>query len=185
MNKFLDKTTEFLFGKSQDSLLEKESEYSLENFDAAVDRARVGVHTRYFLGWFKILRGRDTQLKRDVAQIHTFVDKYVDLALRHKTVSISTTGHVSEYVFLDELVKTTHDRFELRNQLLNVFSPSRDSTSSAIGFVFFHLARNRRVWERLRLEVLELGSKPLTFESLKTLKYLRFVINESRSFHNN
>ena len=184
MMKFLDKTTEFLFGVSQDSLLAKEPSGSLERFDAAVDRARIGVHTRYFLGWFKILRGRDTQLKKDVAQIHEFVDKYVNLALQRKEEYSQATADSSKYIFLDELVKISKDRSDLRNQVLNVFLPSRDSTSSAIGFVFFHLARNRRVWEKLRREVLDFGPTPLTFESLKSLKYLRFVINESESSHN-
>lgn len=133
-----------------------------------------------FLGKFKFLRGRDTKWRQDLAKVHIFIDNYVDIALERSKKTPATTTADAAYIFVDELVKTTQDRLELRNQMLNIFFPARDTTASAVSFVFFHLARNRRVWDKLRSEVLSTASSRLTFDNLKSMKYLKYVINESK-----
>ncbi|KAF7934876.1 uncharacterized protein EAE98_002921 [Botrytis deweyae] len=77
----------------------------------------------------------------------------------------------ARYVYLDELVKKTKDRTELRNQVLTLFIPARDSTSSVTGLTCFHLARHPDVWIKLREEVMSIGDAPMTFDLLKSMKY--------------
>lgn len=179
----MDKSTEFLFGVSQGSLTSGPSDPESEDFISAFDRALQGLHVRLFLGMFRFLRGRDLKWKRDLALVHTFVDKYVAMAIDRKKLREDSPAESSKYIYLDELLHTTTDRMELRNQMLNIFLPARDSTASAISFVFFHLARNPNVWEKLRQEVLDIGEQALTFDLLKSMKYLRFVINERQFPH--
>jgi cytochrome P450 monooxygenase len=83
------------------------------------------------------------------------------------------------YILLDEMAKKTQDKLDLRSQILAVFMPSRDTTAFLVGNIFHALARNTTVWVRLRKEVMAIGREPLTFELLKSIKYLQWVINES------
>jgi len=59
-----------------------------------------------------------------------------------------------------------------------VYFPARDTAYVGISDVFFQLARHPEVWQRLRAEVLTI-SQPLSFEYLKSLKYVQSVISES------
>jgi cytochrome P450 monooxygenase len=74
------------------------------------------------------------------------------------------------------------DKLALRSQILAVFVPSNDTTSIHIASIFFALARHPHAWAKCREEVLALGSAALTFEILRGLKYVNWVINESK-FH--
>ena len=59
------------------------------------------------------------------------------------------------------------------------FMPSRDTTF-LVSNVIHALARAPDSWAKLRKEVLSPGWRSLTFEVLKPMKYLQWVINESR-----
>ena len=84
------------------------------------------------------------------------------------------------YVLAHELAKQTGDRDAVRQELLNVFFAAHDSAAIALTSVMFDLARHPAVWARLREEVLGLGDAPVTFEVLKSLTYLKWVVNESK-----
>lgn len=119
--------------------------------------------------------------------MHAFIDKYVMKAL--DTVPFTDNKepiHLDEphkqYILLNEMAKAIKDPAELRYQILNVFLGGHESTAIALSNIFFHLARNASVYQKLRAEVLALGTTPLTFELLRSLKYLRFVVCESKSF---
>lgn len=147
------------------------------DFISSFDRALKVLHIRMFLGRFQFLRGQDTRMWSDVARVHAFVDKYIDMAMERKRSSEKASEEKANYIFLDELLKMTEDIAALRNQMLNIFLPSRDSAASTISFIFFQLARYPEVWSRLRQEVLDIGEEPLTFDLLKSITYLRYVIN--------
>lgn len=139
-----------------------------------------GIHTRWLLGKFSILLGPQREYKQACKEVHEVVEKYIDRAIGKQKSGISK--HLSEKVprtcvLLDDLVAAGIDRAEIRDQVLGVFFPARDSTALAISNIFFYLARHPRAWKTLRAEVLAID-QPLTFEYLKSLKYLRYVINE-------
>ena len=79
---------------------------------------------------------------------------------------------------MHEMVKQTQDRLDLRSQILTVFMPGRDSTGYALSNVFHVLARRLDIHQQLRSEVLRTDSEPLTFEYLRSLKYVQWVFNE-------
>ena len=85
----------------------------------------------------------------------------------------------SRYVFLHELVSQTTDKVKIRSELLNILLAGRDTTASLLSNVWFELSKRPEVWSRLRREVDPLDAESSSFESLKDMKYLRAVLNES------
>lgn len=72
------------------------------------------------------------------------------------------------------------DRERLRSELLVLFAPNNDTTSILLSNVFWNLARRPDVYAKIREEVLAHGpDAPLTYERLRSMKYLDAVLNES------
>ncbi|KAF7942364.1 hypothetical protein EAE99_000414 [Botrytis elliptica] len=163
--------TEFLFEVSQDSLLAGTKDDSTEDFISIFDKS--------LIVWFSFVGV--TQLRKDISFVHAFIDRYVEMAIDRQRSSEKTFERISpaRYVYLDELVEKTKDKAELRNQMLNLFLPAIDFISSATGFIFFYLARHLDVLMKLREEVISIDDAPITFDLLKSMKYLEFVVNES------
>lgn len=134
---------------------------------------------------------------RHCKKVHEFMDYYVHKALTSKESNASVKDpeklapHKPKYVFLDELAKETRDPIELRSQLLNVLLAGRDTTAGAMSWLFFSLAREPSVFEKLRAAVVEdFGTqsrpgKPLTFANMKACKYLQWVLNETLRLYPN
>ena len=148
------------------------------------DEALRGVSRRQLLGFAIKFIGRDREWEAAVADTHQRIDKYIDAALRRRTDTMETQSLESaaapSYAFIDQLVYETQDRLFLRDQLLNVFFPARDSSAIGASCVFFVLARNPEAWKKLRKDVAEID-QPITFEVLKSMKYLTWVLNECKS----
>ncbi|KAI9709132.1 MAG: hypothetical protein M1820_003578 [Bogoriella megaspora] len=182
---YLDTSTEFFLGESVGSL-SKESSFDAQDFLASFDEALKGVGKRQQLGRFRFLHIWDPEWKSAYSKVHAFIDRYVENALRsqqhYHSNSTALRGDEHEnrrkIVLLQEMAKETSDKIELRNQILNVFFPARDSTAIAVSNTIYLLARHPRVWEKLRAEVGRLDGANLTFESLKSLAYLRYTVNE-------
>jgi cytochrome P450 len=83
-----------------------------------------------------------------------------------------------KYVLVYEMAKESLDREELTSQLLNVFFAGRDTPAVALSSVFFCIARHPEVWKKVRDEIEGLTVADLTFERLKSLRYVQHVINE-------
>lgn len=83
------------------------------------------------------------------------------------------------YVFLYELAKHTASEQELRDQVINTLIAGRDTTASLMSSTLFVLSRRPDIWAKLRDEFAFLSGQPPTFEQIKELKYLRFVLNET------
>ena len=178
---FLDSSTEFLFGEFAESLLGKDIDSDVHRLRLGFDNAMRGIHSRWFLGKFRFLLGTQRKYWKTCLEVHSIVDKYIDRAFERKASRSSTSEKESpqKCVLLDELVEMGADRIDIRDQCLGVFFPARDTTALGVSNVFFFLARHPDVWRKLRAEVLSID-QPLTFEYLKSLKCLRYVINESR-----
>lgn len=85
------------------------------------------------------------------------------------------------YVFLYEMAKETQDRIQLRNELLNVLLAGRDTTASLLSNTFFVLARRPDIWAKLKAEVDTLGGVAPTYETLRGMKYIKYLLNECES----
>ena len=126
--------------------------------------------------------------------VHQYVERFIDQALAATSAKDGENGDDlingpinnggKRYILLHEMAKMTQNKGELRSQILAVFMPSRDTTAWLVSNVFHVLARRPDIWARLRRTVAEAvdGGKPLSFELLKSIKYLQWVINESEDF---
>lgn len=187
----IDSGTEFLFGESCSSLkndivdlAELEGPEDVEKFPEAFNTSqfylliRSGLQYLYFLLTTREFR----QCNRIV---HGFADYYVKKALAATPEELEKKTETS-YVFLYELVKQTRNPMVLRDQCLNILIAARDTTAGLLSFVFFELARNPKIFHKLREEVVaafgegeSVDLSKMTFESLKKLEYLKWVLHET------
>ncbi len=178
-----DVITDLMFGESILSLSHPEV-FGSDLMKACRDIS-VGTQRRFLLGNLAhFVPQRDYY--RSVRKMHAYVDSHVERAIRQR-LSQEKSQEKSEadvedngkYVLLTELAKLTDDRLILRDQLLGMFFAGRDTTAALLGNLFFVLARNLDVWQRLQEEVTSLEGRQPTLDELKKLKYLSFCLNES------
>ncbi|EKM51943.1 uncharacterized protein PHACADRAFT_102576 [Phanerochaete carnosa HHB-10118-sp] len=122
---------------------------------------------------------------------------FVKLAVA--TVSKRLASEATRRDFLSHLVAARNDEGkplsaqELTAEALNLIVGGSDTTSSSIGVVIYHVARNRDVQERLQKELDDVLGVPNStfstdevvapFELVKNLTYLQDVINEGLRLH--
>ena len=177
----MDSATEFLFGESTNSLLPNTLGQSADRFATAFNDAQnvCGVRARY--GRLGVLKSEVRNDKKDISYVHSFVDRYVQAAIRYrKHQDLESIEHKPEgrYVFLYELAKYTTDPVQLRDELLSVLLAGRDTTASFLTNIWFILAKRPDVWAKLRVEIDTLHGERPTIQQLKDMKYLRAVLNE-------
>lgn len=182
----LDSTSEMLFGKSLNSLTNTDSEVASTQFAAAFKKSQTELARRCRLG-----RLADWNISQEFLDACTvtqrFVDSYVAEAMRlreswsskDRKAQIEDGGVPGRYIFLQELAKMVDDPVEIRDHLLNVLIPARDSTSTLLAAAFFAMCKDQRVLKKLRQEVEGLAGCYPSFETLKGMRYLKWVMNES------
>jgi cytochrome P450 len=177
-----DSATEFLFGESVDILRSPEGSEQ-QNFAAAFDYGQVQVSARARLGPFLFLY-RNKKFDQACRTIHNFVDRFVYKALEYRKMlegeKQMSEKHTERYVFLNELAKATNDPKQLRDELLNILLAGRDTTASLLSHTWHALARRPDVWAKLKAEVDALEGKAPDYETLRNMKYLKFVLNECK-----
>ncbi len=174
----MDTATEFLFGESTNCLAPGTSTEANRQFTDAFNRAKERVGLAIRVPWSSLFFG--SRFKADVTLVHSFVDRFVKRGLEYRRTHDLEKSEEGRYVFLHELAKRTDDPVRIRSELLNILAAGADTTASLLGNVFFALARNPRVWEKLRVEVDSLRGNPPTYEQMKNMKYLRAVLNECK-----
>lgn len=181
---FLDTSTEFILGKSS-------RDSGIGNLSGTFDEALRGMRINYMaeqLSWLPFV-GPDSKWLKTCAQIHAVIDGLIEAEI-HSRREEKESGIMKDeksssykYILLRELVKKyPDDKVYIRNELMNVFFPARDSVGVTSAAIVFFLARHKEVWEKVREEVRAIPEKQeLTFEFLKGLKYVQAVIDESKS----
>lgn len=177
-----DVTTDLMFGESILSLPNPEAFGG--DLTEASRVAQLGVERRFILGAFANIVPQRA-LYRAADKVHSYVDSHVEKAIRQRLSEKNTEKDEVEdhgkHIFMRELAKLTDDRLVLRDQLLGIFFAGRDTTAALLSNLFFALARNPGVWQRLQEEIHSLlqGRQP-TLDELKKLKYLSFCLNEGQ-----
>lgn len=175
----LDSATEFLFGESVNSLGGNEGS-DQHRFGIDFDYAQTVVGKRNRTSWIVAL-SRDKEYDRACKFVHAFVDQIVYRALEQsKSRDPEKPAEESgRYVFLTEVAKRTSDPKQLRDECLNILLAGRDTTASLLSHTFHVLARRPDIFNKLKAEVDELGGARPDYETLKSMKYLKYVLNES------
>ncbi|PGH21354.1 hypothetical protein AJ80_03271 [Polytolypa hystricis UAMH7299] len=173
----LDSATEFLFGESSNTLAYKGEDDFASAFNCVTNKLIMNLQ----LGMAEGLP--DRQYKKSLATVHNFTDRYVQKALRHYYASqmgtLAPEKVDNRYVFLHELVKQTQDPLTLRSEALNILLAGRDTTASLLADLWNMISKRPDVWAKLLAEVDQLNGEKPTFEKIKTMKYLRYCLNEA------
>ncbi|KAI9781900.1 MAG: hypothetical protein M1816_002164 [Peltula sp. TS41687] len=172
----LDAATDFLLGKSVDSLENPQVEFA-ESFPEVQRIQNLwgmagNLHRIFPRGTFR----------RHLKVINEFVNPYIERALLLSPEELEKrTKSDSGYTFLHALAGFTRDRKVLRDQIVAVLLASRDTTASTLSWTFYELARHPALYHKLRHEILHhVGpSQAPTYTDLKSLKYLQHVMNET------
>jgi cytochrome P450 len=180
----IDSATEFLFGQSTETLNpNKVGGPDGAQFAQAFNDAQDACAMRFRLGGLRNIY-RDPKGKEAMRICHEFVGQFVDEAVRYReSLDVEKKGSTDEkYVFLHQLAKDTTDKKRLRDELLNVLLAGRDTTASLLSNLWFVLAKRPEIFEKLRKEVEEtLNGELPTYEQIKSMKYLKYCLNECKS----
>ncbi|KAB8262084.1 cytochrome P450 [Aspergillus pseudonomiae] len=183
----LNSATHFLFGESVDSLdprlFQASAAASVQGFEEAFDLAQDYLFARSrAVGLYWLI---NPKAFRDATRtVHEVVNYYVRRAIDMRQNGGQRDKAKGRYIFLEALAAETQDPKILRDNLLNILLAGRDTTSSLLSSTFYYLARNPRVWHKLRDQIVAYfgtNSKPLaelTQTSLKAIPYLRYVLTE-------
>ena len=177
----LDSATEFLFGHSVRTL--QRNEGADEQFSKAFNYSLEELALGFRLG---PLRNWRYNPKADAAYqaCRDYVDQFVNQAFQiraNKTWKDTEKQSGSRSPFLQELSKATGDRGRIRDEILNVLIAGRDTTASLLSHMIFEISRKPSVWRSLEKEIETLKGGTPSYEELKNMKYVKFVIQESES----
>ena len=183
----LDASTEFLFGESVGSLSPRTVSKDAQSFLDAYNYGQMVVGRRLQMPKWNILT-RDKRFWGSCRIAHEFVDAYIAKGVRlcnndKQNDGVQTRAGPQPYVLAHELIKESGESPEgIRNQLLNVFLPAHEAAGVALTNIFFNLARHPEVYAKLRQAILSAEVRDgtrWTFERLKSLRYLQYVISET------
>ncbi|KAI9886373.1 MAG: hypothetical protein M1823_001827 [Watsoniomyces obsoletus] len=172
----LDAATDFLLGSSVNSL--ENSTTGFAHSFAEVQRIQA-IYSR--AGEVGRLFPRGT-FRKHLRVLNEFIEPFIENTLRLSPEELEKkTKSDSGYTFLHALAGFTRDRKMLRDQLCAVLLAGRDTTACTLSWTFYELARHPSVVMRLRQEIADtLGfDRPPTYDDLKSMKYLRWVIDET------
>ncbi|RDX53659.1 cytochrome P450 monooxygenase pc-3 [Lentinus brumalis] len=198
----LDSATEFLFGQCVHSLktdlpyayndpvaaLVVRTPSAADRFAEAFLKAQAALAMRLRMGWV----WRFSELTKDASadamkEVDAYLQPILEEAIRKNRSQIGKSGAEKDQdaedseTLLDHLVKLTDDPVVLHDETLNILIAGRDTTAATLTFAVYLLCMYPEVFKRLRAEVLEhIGPTQMpSFEDIRTMKYLRAVINET------
>ncbi|PVI08347.1 cytochrome P450 52A12 [Periconia macrospinosa] len=129
-------------------------------------------------GKFHVSRTKlEREFERDVKVVHDATDFRIEQAFEKRKTD--STPLASEKLFLNHLMDATDDLARIRSEILNNLMAGRDTTASMLSNAFSEIAKNPKIWKRLREEVCKLDGKPPTREQTLDMPYTRAVFLES------
>ncbi|KAJ5273134.1 hypothetical protein N7478_008259 [Penicillium angulare] len=181
----IDSATEFLFGQSVGTLKKSDTE---PVFAEAFHKAQKSILTRGIPFPLKLVFSHDEAEEYNEI-CRTFVQRFVDEAFeavelkKSETETTESETKRPRHIFSHELAARTTDRTRVLDELVNVLLAGRDTTASLLSNMFFMLAKNPAIWDKLRREVAFLEGRPPTYTELNNLKYVQCCMNESLRLH--
>ncbi|KAI1419604.1 cytochrome P450 52E2 [Xylaria sp. FL1777] len=170
-----DSISDFMFGQSTD--LQGSAPQDSYKFGRYFDESMQKIAWRARLGWLTLLRS-DPELDEYSRFMRAFVKRFVR-DVRDRPGTNSHHGNSRKYVFLDELLKSGESDEVICDHLLSIFTAGRDTTTSVLSYLFFELSRRPDVVTTIRDEIRELGRENPTWEDLRNMKYLNWVLKEA------
>ncbi|KAJ9611983.1 hypothetical protein H2200_003578 [Cladophialophora chaetospira] len=190
----MDSATEFLFGKSTNTLapgLETKSASEFVKAFVFVTEGEFIPNDRLCMAAAEGITASannfrsgglaewipDAKWRKSVKIMHQFADEIVQQAIDE--LKTGKQNPDSRYVFLHALLNQTQDPYALRSELLNILLAGRDTTAGLLSNTWHVLSKRPDVWAKLRAEVEELGGERPDYSTIKDMKYLKWTLNES------
>lgn len=162
----------------------------MEEFMHAFDRSLQGLAMTLILGPMRWLVYIDPGWIKAYKTVHSWIDARIDefLQKREDRLESNVKSTLKEtrcgrYVCIQEMAEFTQNRYELRNQIINIFFPARDTAALAFGNIIFYLSRHPEWFKCLREEVVPLRHTTLHFELVRNLKTVKAIVNETLRLH--
>ncbi|KAK6996014.1 glycosyltransferase family 39 protein [Favolaschia claudopus] len=191
----LDSGTEFLFGKSVDSLaagLAYPSNSSQKNpdtfsshpsntfIDAFLKGQQVHCGRSRFGNKWALNEFWEDGVKPHRQVIDQFIEPILNNAIEDQAQEKKDPDSQNN-TLLSHLLETTKDKAIIRDEILNILLAGRDTTAAAITFGVYMLAEHSDIAGKLRAEIRDkIGtSRRPTHEDIKNMPYLRAFINET------
>lgn len=175
----MDSATEFLFGKSTNTLVKGYEHPGAARFTDAFTYVTEKMATDFRTARLSRFVP-DKKRKDDSEYVRNFAANIIKEAIASQNdIEKGVEEKKRNYTFLYELLKVTNDPYTLQSETLNVLLAGRDTTASLLSHTFHELARRPDVWSKLQAEIDGLGGQPPDYETMKGLKYVKWVLNES------
>ena len=172
-----DSHSEFVLGRLVGSLAVNQLSERRE-FSKLITYTTGTLAKKGFAGPFHWLVGRHRFI-RTCAVLNRYIEKHVFQALGQRGLAKEKPTMSSTSSFIHCLTAGETDPISLRDQASNVLFAGVDTMTSTLNSTLWLLARDEKVYRKLRQEVLEIcGQKPPSYDQIKRLKYLRYVLSE-------
>jgi cytochrome P450 len=166
----LDAATDFLLGKSVDSLVQEQTRFA-EAFND-VQHLQSLIAKSGPLNWIFPRR----KFRQQIKIMDDFTNQYIEQALSLSQDELEKrTKNEEGYTFLHALASYTKDRTVLRDQLVAVLLAGRDTTACSLSWLFYELSTHPEMVTKLRQEILNTVGidKQPSYTDMKSMKYLQ------------
>ena len=178
----VDYSSEYFWGESINCLTAKSSKELLDALETCLSGIGDAVFLNMFFGKLSAVVPSSTAFKKACRLVHGYANQRVAWAYGRHGSSTEKPQQDKKVVLVEELVKETSDISMIRSSTVSFFSAGVDTMAITISHIIFFLSRHPRVLSKLRREATALGPGKPNIEALKSMSYLRAIINESASF---
>lgn len=172
----LDAATDFLLGRSVDSLTNPKQVFAeafaqVQHTQALI--ARTGPLNRFV---------PRKAFYKNLQVLNDFIQPFIEQTLRLSPEELEKKSKSDEgYTFLHSLASFTRDPKVLRDQLTAVLLAGRDTTAMTLSWLFYELSLQPEIVTKLRREIANVigMDRAPSYTDLKSMKYLQNTINET------
>ncbi|KAJ7368901.1 cytochrome P450 [Mycena albidolilacea] len=195
----LDSATEFLFGKSVDSMsagLSYPESSPLSNAPSFLSHPSNTYVRAFTYGQLMTVKRGALATKWPLAELwadkvkphrdiaDAYIEPILDAALERKRANekdkdLEGGKGDEEATFLSHLVQATDNKEVIKDSIFNILVAGRDTTAATLTFAVYMLAEHPEIAVRLRKEILDTvgSSRMITYDDLRSMKYLRAFLN--------
>lgn len=183
-----DVISSFAIGHSLE-LLASKTPPEKQNFAADMRLVRDQISRDGYLGPLRYLFNRQpffTACQNIQQHVDIFAQRVLHSRRSKRLYNHSRRPSASGYFFLDGLASHTQDSSLLRDNTISVLIAGVDAVASLLSAIFWLLARDPRVYAKLRADILaSIGPTDApTYDQLRSLRYMRCVFKEGPSYAN-
>lgn len=125
-----------------------------------------------------------SEYDKPTKKVRDFANRYIKLALETRNNPKSDRDYEKKrFSLLEAMVEDTTDPIELRDQIHSLLTAGRENTANLLSWTFLLLSQHPAIYSKLRTIILTdfgSGTGKLDFATLKTCRYLQYVMNETQ-----